>query len=158
VLLVGQAPACLVEEMIMSKFEIGTRVVRKDIKYSDYDGPQVQRGVIATESTIDPLHKTERAYVKWDHTPYNKPNPQELSVENLILESEGDKIADKMEAEFQKLNEEVSAKMAEAARLIDEASSLAEDSGRELHMMHEAMSPFLQAMDDAGWRTSSLSC
>jgi hypothetical protein len=75
-------------------------------------------------------------------------------AENQRLQDE----QDRLEREFADLEVTLTDKIAQAAKLIDEAAALAGSKGKELQDMYEATRPLERAMSQAGWRTSSWNC
>lgn len=65
---------------------------------------------------------------------------------------------ERLEKEFAELEVTLTDKLAEAAKLINEAASMAESKGKDLQDMYEATRPLERAMENAGWRTSSWHC
>ena len=138
------------------QFEVGQRVVDKkhsDLKhYNEYED-DVTRGVVVSLCEDEP-HKIR---VKWDES-YKKPNPENILIEQLIREEEADKILSVLEAEFKVWADPVAEKLKEAGKLIKEADALATKNGRELTEMYDVLGELTSAMEEIGWRTSSLSC
>lgn len=64
----------------------------------------------------------------------------------------------KLEAEFVRVEEACKAKLAEAAKLVNEAAALASDADVDIQEMYDATRPLERAMENAGWRTSSWHC
>lgn len=64
----------------------------------------------------------------------------------------------KLEVEFKKTSKEIRSKLKEAAKIIGEAQKLAKKQGHNLSDMYDAYGPLYNAMDNAGWRTSSFGC
>lgn len=141
----------------MTDFKVNDRVVRQWSRYnSDHDN--INRGTVIADSRKDPLSGKDRIYVKWDSTWY-KPNPEEVLVSSLMLESEADKQLSVLDKEFERMEVEVSDKMRQAASLIREAGELAGKVGVDsLQEMYDAIRPLYQAMDSTGWNSSSFSC
>lgn len=144
--------------MKKSDLVIGTRVARK--LDSDVTGQDLylDPGAIAAEPVKDPLTGDLKVYVKWDAT-YLNPSPSEVLVSDIDLEEKVQAKATKLEEEFAAYEKQVVAKMKEAGKLIREANKLAKKAGLDgLNDMYEATGPLYDAMDDAGWRTSSFNC
>lgn len=107
-------------------------------------------------------HKTHGhvVIVEWDHGALQK-----VTLRSLITEAEGkDRDAqikaeeERLEAEWSLAEEQVKAKLQEAANALNEAAALAKKAGHDLLDMYDAAYPLMRAMDNAGWRSSSLSC
>lgn len=137
-------------------FEVGQRVVwteRSDLTThnEDEDGGDVTRGVVKSISD-DGIYS-----VKLDGG-YHKPNPVKLSADKLITEVEADEILSKLEAEFEAWAGPIREKLKQAGEFLKEADKVANEHGRELHQMWDIIDPLTSAMEDIGWRTSSLTC
>lgn len=93
----------------------------------------------------------EVVVVEWDNT--REINPTNTSDLELITESQ-------LESDFMTLQNQIKNKMKTAAHALKEAQKMALLNGYDLHGydMHAATSPFMDAMDEIGWRTSSLIC
>jgi hypothetical protein len=81
---------------------------------------------------------------------------EKLMAERLMGEVEAQQLSQSLEEEFDKVEEAVLKKMTKAAALIREANALAEKAGLELYELNDG--GLLDAMENAGWRTSSMSC
>lgn len=93
----------------------------------------------------------EVVVVEWDNSKDILPaNTDDLE---LITESQ-------LESDFMSLTNQIKNKMKSAAHALKEAQKMALLNGYDLHGydLHGAMTPFMEAMDDIGWRTSSLVC
>lgn len=79
----------------------------------------------------------------------------------------------KLEKDFKQVEDEIRIKMEAAAVLIKEATSIAENSGLKVknyfsneqdnlyltdYSLSSAVYPLMDALEDAGWMTSSLTC
>jgi hypothetical protein len=64
----------------------------------------------------------------------------------------------KLEEEFARVEVAVKEKLAEAAKLINEAAALASNADADIQEMYDAARPLERAMENAGWRTSSWHC
>jgi hypothetical protein len=98
--------------------------------------------------------------VEWDSG-----SLQKVTLRSLITEAEGvaqdtriREQQERMEAEWAETETSVTDKLNAAAVLIHEANALASKAGKELYEMYESTGRLMGALDDAGWRTSSLSC
>lgn len=136
--------------------EIGTRVMKSPKKWNPHDDTSV-RGATIAPVVKDPLSGKEKVYVKWD-SKWRSPNPEEVLVESLLLEEEGDKRLSELEAEYNKVAEQVSEKMSAASALVGEAATLAKTAGFNLSEMYDECYPLMRSMSSAGWSTSSMSC
>lgn len=133
-------------------FSVGDRVVlveRSNLEeWNEYED-ETTRGVVTAISEDGKVSCT------WDDT-WNKPSVH--SADELITEAKADKILAKLEQEFEKWAGPIRKKMEQAAKCLNDARELAEKQGKDLSEMHEIVGPLISAMDDCGWRTSSLSC
>lgn len=137
----------------MSKFEVGTRVGFDFDKINDY-GKAV--------GTVTDVLSDGRVMVKWDETkyysynmaPYNAP----INPDQLLTEDEKTEKVDRLEAEFNRVAEEVRGQLRSAGVLLESANKAAKDAGFDLHEMWEATREFERSMEKAGWNTSSLHC
>ena len=140
----------------MSKFEVGSRVVDKDHSdleiYNEYEDG-VTRGVVVALYKQEP----DKIRVKWDDS-WKKPNPEKIEVARLIAEEEADQILSKLEAEYESWAGPIREKLKAAGELLREADKMAQAKKRDLTEMHDLVEELTSAMDDIGWRTSSLSC
>jgi hypothetical protein len=66
--------------------------------------------------------------------------------------------AERLEREFAEVEEQVTSKLNEAAKLVSEAAVLATKKGLDLQEMYDAVNSLERAMENAGWRTSSWRC
>ena len=136
----------------MNKFKVGDRVMDPDRsnleEWNEYED-DTTRGVV---ESIDPEGKV---HVKWDDS-WHKPSTH--NADDLISEAEGDKILAKLEKDFEKWAGPIRKKIELAAKYLSEAGELANKQNKDLSEMHEIVGPLIGAMDDLGWRTSSLSC
>jgi hypothetical protein len=100
----------------------------------------------------------KKVTVKWDKkfsfmNQYNKTT----DAKNLMLESECLPELSRLEEEFRVFEKEIYTRLDQAGKLILEADKLANSKGKDLGFM-EALSPLTKAMEEIGWRTSSLRC
>ena len=154
------AGAALLGDVKMKKKDlvIGTRVVPlNDLKNYNPQDAYIDVGVTVTEPVKDALTGNLKVYVKWD--PDGLSQPSEEDVSSLELESVAKPKLSKLDAEFKVYEKEILAKMKEAGKLIREANKLSKKAGMEsLNDMYDSTYPLFNAMDAAGWRTSSLGC
>ena len=139
--------------MELQNCKVGTRVAFID-KWQPCN-----KGVV--KSKVEPyMNHGLMVIVEWDNGLLEKVN-----LSSLITEAEG--IAqdarireeqDRLEADWAQVESLVTEKLNAAAALINEANALASKAGKELHEMWDSTSHLMDAMDDAGWRTSSMSC
>jgi hypothetical protein len=136
----------------MKTFKKDDRVVlvaRSNLEeWNEYED-DTTRGVV---TSVDAEGKIS---CKWDDS-WHKPSTH--TADELITEAEANKILAKLEKEFEVWAGPIRKKMEQAAKLLTEASELAAKQNKDLVEMHELVGPLIGAMDDIGWRTSSLSC
>lgn len=117
------------------------------------------KGVVKSEPEA---HKTHGhvAIVEWDSG-----SLQKVTLRSLLTEAEGVAQDARIKEETERLQRaweatelQVTQRLAQAAKLIDEATDLAQAAGKDVNDMYEATRPLMRALDNAGWRTSSLSC
>jgi hypothetical protein len=142
----------------MGKFAIGDRV--SEVIKSRKDGWNRKVGKVfsSTNDSGTNVYIIEldlHAYYKSKGEP---PTYKRYEEADLMLEADAKSALNDLEDAFNKLQDELKVKIVEAANLIKEAGDIAEEHGEELAEMHDATDPLLSAMDNAGWRTSSLSC
>lgn len=137
----------------MKTFSVGDRVVW--VKYSNLKTWDEYEDT--TRGTVKTVDTEGRLSVKWDDKWHNE-KPVKLSPDALISEEEANQIRSKLEAEYEVWAGPIREKMQQAGQLLAEAGELAAKQKKDLAEMHEIISPLLEAMDDLGWSTSSLSC
>lgn len=139
----------------MSRFEVGVRVgtaAKRDLEQWNPDEDSSLYGEVIGV-------KNDKVYIKWDGD-WHKPNPEEMNANDSTLFLEAD-LKDKLselEKEYSSYADQIFEKVQEAAKLLNEASGIADSHGRDLAKMHDLVSPMLGAMRNAGWRTSALWC
>lgn len=137
------------------ELKVGDKVIRGWKKFDRY-ADNIDKGEVIAAPTKDALTGNPKVYVKWD-SKWCKPNPEEVEVSSLMSQQESDQQYSKLEKEFKELEVIIETKLAEAGKLIREASSCADSFGVELNSL-DAIRPLYQAMDACGWNTSSFSC
>jgi len=99
-----------------------------------------------------------KVWVKWIEGQYLDSldeDESEIDLKLLTLESERSSI----EQDFKKVSKEIKEKMKEAGKLVKEANDLAVKARLgNLAALYEASGPLVDAMDNAGWRSSSWGC
>lgn len=109
---------------------------------------------------LDNTHGNNLVVVEWHGGQIQK-------IQCHMLLSEADGAAEnqrllaeqeKMEREFELVQTECAAKLAQAAKLVREAGKLAQSKGQDLLEMYDATRELERAMGDAGWNTSSWHC
>lgn len=116
------------------------------------------RGKIA--GPFDNTQGNKLVIVEWDIGRITK-----HQIQTLLLEADGlnenQRLlgeADRLEKEFALVEQECGDKLRLAAELISEAAKLAEAKGQYLQDMCESVGTLENAMERAGWCTSSLHC
>ncbi len=144
--------------MSKNKFALGDRVAENVTKDNrNFEGLcEYKVGAIKA----DKVHgKPDHYIVQWDpRWKGDKSAIEEVHSNLLISEAEADVKAAALETEFTALEKMVKDKLNIAAKALDEATKLAAAAGFSLSDLHEANSNLMNAMDNAGWRTSSLHC
>lgn len=154
-----------------TKFDVGQRVscgsnesvgLTKKINYGGEYGDELVFGKV-TEVLPNGLVK-----VMWDENWLNELFvngitheywPVKVKSDWLLTEAEGKAKFSALEKEFDAIADQVIDKLKEAGKLIKEANKIAKKSGaKSLYEMYDAHDPLLNAMDAAGWRTSSFNC
>lgn len=137
----------------MKKFAIHDRVscinIGGKLVYSVY-GDKPSYGII-TDILSD-----GRVMVQWDDRMARKSTP--IDPQNLISELEMQKKYSELELAFHKVERDVRDKMTEASQLILDAQKIAKMAGFDLQELSDATSLLENAMDEAGWQTSSWHC
>lgn len=123
----------------------------------------LQRGTVvgAAKPQVGSLNvPLDSVIVEWDNGAVQK-----VTIRSLILESQVEaeeakmmKENEKLEEEFADLTTQIQEKLAQAAKLISESTSLAEEAGTDLQSLYDETRPLMRALDDAGWSTSSMRC
>lgn len=146
---IGQVIKQKLEEKV-SGFESGARVSTKP----SLDGDGTAGGRPGT--VIGPVPKSPgMVMVEWD---YPAGEITKVSVTTLMTEAEAEAAKAKLEDDFEALQDQLRDKLQQAADLINEAQKEAQAHGHSLVDMYDATSPLMDALDEAGWRTSSLGC
>jgi hypothetical protein len=94
-----------------------------------------------------------KARVAWEEAD----DTLDVDMSLLVAEEDWDEITNQLHADFKAVIAKVTAKMKEAAKVIDEGIAIAEEAGYEMNQMHEAMYPISGKMHYSGWQ-SSISC
>lgn len=132
-------------------------VIGATVYASGHKAP-LAKGKIA--SPIDNTHGNNIVIVEWSDGRLDK-----RQIRTLLSEVDGaaenQRMLDeqaRLEEEFDKAQEQCRAKLAEAAKLVNEAAALASDVDSSLQEMYDVTGPLERAMGNAGWRTSSWGC
>lgn len=144
--------------MSENKFEVGQRVVLlsgSDLETHNEYEDDCTRGVVKS------IDEDGKVLVKWDDSYRNRNRNRKTDKHNadeLITEVVADEILSKLEAEFEAWAGPIREKLKQAGALLKEADELADKHGRDLTQMCKLTGPLTSAMDEVGWRTSSLTC
>jgi hypothetical protein len=130
------------------EFKVGDRVGFVNVQPTSMGGDDTDFGTVAE------IISSGKVRVNWDRRIFK--NNEYQYTNRLLTEEDARKEASRLDAEFQDLESEVLAKMVIAGQAITEAQKLAKQLGVELAMLD--ISPLIDAMNQAGWRTSSLDC
>jgi predicted DsbA family dithiol-disulfide isomerase len=114
----------------------------------EWDNKQIQR--ITTRSLL-----SEKDALTQDQT--LKEEALRAKAERVRAEARAKKERLRLEQEFEQSRELIASKFVEAAKLVEEADKLARKAGKSLYELDEAQ-PLIDAMEEAGWDTSSISC
>ncbi len=124
------------------------------IVYASGTAAPLSKGTI-----VGPLNN-DHVIVEWAHGEFER-----IKLDKLLSETDGitenQRLLDEsrqLESDFRSVQSECRTKLAEAAKLIDEAAKLADKHGHYLLEMDDAVDPLEQALDAAGWNTSSWHC
>jgi hypothetical protein len=149
------------------QFKVGDRVGEGTSDITEEYDDKVKRGPLRYDPDNEPefgevLNITDKGLVlvNWDrdylNTNSHYSSPQDPST--LMLEVDVKATLSKLESEFEATEKLVKEKLKEAAKSIREAQKLAKKTGRNVSEMYEAYGTLYNAMDAAGWRTSSFGC
>jgi hypothetical protein len=105
---------------------------------------------------VSDITKNGLVMVQWDSRWKTSNLPMDPDL--LLPEAEVETKVSELNDEFDKVSKKIAVEMNKAAKAIDAASELAATLGISLSDMYEAYRPLYQAMDGAGWNTSSFSC
>lgn len=135
----------------MEIFVSGDRVGTYDgkLKYSEY-GDEPYYG------TVTDILSNGRVMVKWDSKYMD--SSKSVDPNRLMFESDLQAKYSELERAFRKVESEVAVKMKEASQMILDAQKIAKAAGFDLQELHDATSHLENAMDSAGWQTSSWHC
>lgn len=138
----------------MSKFQVGDRVVRSSSHALSWHDPD---GFAPEEGIIEAVLSTGKIVVRWDDEKAST-NPGQFLQSHLMSKVEADVILSQLELEYQNFALPIIDKLKAAGALILEAKKLADENGKDLLESHELTEYLFVAMDEVGWRTSSLGC
>jgi len=122
------------------------------LRYNDDDSPEY--GVVTD------VLSSGNVLVKWDSAYRNREQdysgPQDPT--KLALEEDVKNQYSILEQEFKVVSLEVKTKLEEIADSIRQANEISKSIGRPLAQMPDVYGTIYQAMDEAGWNTSSFGC
>ena len=135
----------------MAKYVVGDRVgeVNGQLKYREYGEPRY--GVVTD------VLSNGNVMVEWENK-YGAPKRKESSPGNLLPEAEIKAKYSELEQAFLKVQAEVEEKLKAASTFILEAEKIASAAGLNLQDMRDATDHLEDAMNEAGWQTSSWHC
>ena len=137
------------------QFPPGTRVgqfIEGDHRYVDY----------GTVKSNDPK-KPNNVMVEFDQSAYSisakmPPEIKSISIKYLEFEVDAKRMSSELEKEFQEIEKIIEVKMSMVSSLIKEAELIAQSKGFVLQDCYSGTRPLMDALESAGWRTSSLGC
>lgn len=117
-------------------------------------------GAVPSYGVITDLLTDGRVIVKWDNKWMNDSSAwsKPINSKNLMAESELKAKYSELEMAFCKVEDEVAEKLKEAGQIILDAQKIAKDGGFNITDLYEATSSLENAMESAGWNTSSWHC
>jgi hypothetical protein len=124
-------------------FKVGDRVANL---VSSHDTNVTYGKVIMVEAPNSYL-------VEWDNKSITR-----FKATNLMLESEAKVLKDKLSAEFAAIENSILSKIKESTAALKEAIHLARAKNISISEMYDINSELMDAMDEAGWNTSSYRC
>jgi hypothetical protein len=135
--------------MLQKDCKVGTRVAQKS-EFFPCEKGEIINDAVKYETTM---------VVEWDSGYISREYVSELitETEGLARDAQFQDEKEQYEAKFNAVRAEISSKMDAAAALIKDAHTLARGADRKLSELMES-NDFIDAMGEAGWRTSSLSC
>lgn len=147
------------------KFAVGDRVAETFKRYEGEYSDEPAKG------TVVALGTNTSVMVKWDDDWKNRPAlsnygdptdevaPISVNISGLMSEKEADEKFSKLEAEYNKVADEIKLKLKVAAQAIRDSNKLAKKLGIDsLHDMYDVHDSLYRAMDSAGWNTSGFGC
>ncbi len=135
----------------MSKeFKVGDRVAKDFNRYNSEEDDTIRGEVVGFNPKNGKLLVEQE---NWRGTEVKEWDPA-----TTLSEAEANEKLSKMEEEYNAVAAQVAEKVAAAAALLNEASSIADKKGFDLQSMYEEVRPLMRALDNAGWSTSSMSC
>ena len=134
----------------MEKFKIGDRVGMESAANRHGD---MHMGV------VDDLTKKGLFVVKWDDPYFQKHYPGPFSADELDTEENLNKLCETLEADFEKTSKKVKDLLDKSASFLNEAAKVAREANGSLSDdFYDEADLFMSAMNNAGWRSSSLNC
>lgn len=135
---------------------VGTRVAKAFSRFNQHEN-DICKGEIAGIGKCPTSGKPKYA-VKWDKDWMQGYVSKEPYADDLMSEAEANTLWSKLEAEFREVEDRVKSHLEVAAQAINDADKLATGANLNLNDMWKARALLFDAMDNAGWSTSSLNC
>jgi len=138
-------------------FTVGARVAPIVNEHTHpYDLDLTDRGTVVAilPEPMNNASSPTKIVIKWDDHKYAPGEITEHSSNELMLEADAAKLLE----EWKRLENAVKDKMIVAATAINEAQAIAKANNRDLTELHSACYVLEDAMDKAGWTTSSWYC
>jgi hypothetical protein len=138
-----------------SLYTVGSRVahiVDMEEEYGSEGPSEPYYGEVIALTTDDKL------VVKWDSDYHQSYHSGPIPLDEVALEKDAKVEYTRLEEEFNEISDALAEKMKKAGKIIVEAAKLAKQNGLELREMYDAYRPLYNAMDQAGWNTSSFNC
>ena len=143
---------------------VGDRVGVATSEYYDSYGDNATTGKLRYDPDNSPdygeivsILADDKVMVKWDSDWMNEHN-KPVDVSTLLPEADIKTLLTKLEQEFNDVEKQIKEKLKEASKAVKEAQKLAKKTGRDLADMYDAVYPLRNAMDSAGWHSSSWGC
>lgn len=148
-----------------SKFNVGDRVGLNLITkhpLNDYDSSKVVKYFANADTspyygTIKEV-KGKKAVVEWDSDYMGVDIDDSVDFKDLMTEADMKKHVKTLGQEFKIASKAIKIQMQDAAKIVKNANAIAEKHGTQLAEMYDAFSPLYDAMDEAGWNSSSFGC
>ena len=141
----------------MSTFKVGDRVglVVEEMGDEDKYGVIVEVIQPAAEKTRNNRHFIQSASYK---VRYDDGEERTEYEGYMVPEDEARVENTRLKQEWQTIDAQAKPLLDNAASLISQAAKITKQNGHDLSEMFELTRGLLRAIDEAGWRTSSLSC
>jgi len=110
---------------------------------------------------IEIIEPSDNLIIKWDENDdyIDEYKPEDgWNAKDFLPEKELKKKYSHLEKEFRTMEKAVKAKVKKAAVIIREANKMTKEHGKTLSELWDVRRPLYDAMDNAGWHTSSFDC